>query len=193
MLGRQVSNSLLRLPTYARLPLRPSPFQCQYDISSRAIFCSSQRFYATPGRPRKAVGEPSKPVKRAVKRSAKSASSADSPAKRKNLEAKKAAAKKKKEKKPVARKSRLTPEQQAVKKSKAEIKDLKKAALSPPPNATIIAWNVFIKDNLTTTSGSDENKLAVQVRDLSHRYKNMSAAELEVREKSLISDPACLC
>ena len=93
MLGRQVGANVLRLPFYARLPLRPASFQCQHDLTARVLLSSSQRYYATPGRPRSTVGEPSRPVKRAVKRAAKAP---DGPAKEKVQERKKDAAAKKK-------------------------------------------------------------------------------------------------
>lgn len=183
MLGRQVSNSLCRLSTHARLPWRSSPFQCQHDLSSLALLCSSHRFYATPGRPRKAVGEPSKPVKRAVKRSAKSASSPDSPAKEKVTAKKKAAEKKKP--KPKAR--QLTPEQKAVQKSKAQISELKKAALSPPSRTKMSAYLMFMKENLKDT---DESKASMKDRfkTVVPQFKNLSSAELEVCQISLISN-----
>ena len=91
MLSRKVGSSLVRLPVYARLPFRPTPFQCQDNTT----ILYSRRSYASPGRPRKTVGEPSRPVKRAVKRAAKTTTT-DDPA-TKQVKAKKdtAAAKKK--------------------------------------------------------------------------------------------------
>ena len=77
MFGRQVSSSLLRLPIYARLPLRTAASHSPRDLLSRALFNAFQRSYATPSRPKKAVGEPSKPVKRSVKRAAKKPASHD--------------------------------------------------------------------------------------------------------------------
>ena len=68
MFGRR---ALLRFPAPARLTaLTPLPCPPRHDLSARAFLLHQyRRSYATPGRPRKAVGEPSRPVKRAVRRS----------------------------------------------------------------------------------------------------------------------------
>ena len=107
MFGRRVGSSLLRIQLNARLPLRPAPFQCQAS-SINALAC---RYYASPGRPRKTVGEPSRPVKRAVKKAAKSTEGGPAA---KQVKAKKAtaAAKKKTAKKP-AKKPAATPKKGA--------------------------------------------------------------------------------
>lgn len=77
MLSRQAA-VVLRLSSR----LAPgSQIVCQYGVASRTRLYESRRSYATPGRPKKAVGEPSRPVKRAVKKSAaKATSTEDSPA-----------------------------------------------------------------------------------------------------------------
>ncbi|KAK0868200.1 hypothetical protein LTS02_003721 [Friedmanniomyces endolithicus] len=78
MFGRRVVVSL-RIPLQPRLLL--TPFRRQPHAASCALLHQTQRTYATPGRPRKVVGEPSKPVKRAVKRAAAKATDPDSPVK----------------------------------------------------------------------------------------------------------------
>ncbi|KAK0335950.1 hypothetical protein LTR59_002000 [Friedmanniomyces endolithicus] len=78
MFGRRVAVSL-RFPLQPRLLL--TPFQRPPHAASCALLHQTQRTYATPGRPRKVVGEPSKPVKRAVKRAAAKVTDPDSPAK----------------------------------------------------------------------------------------------------------------
>lgn len=134
------------------------------------------RTYATPGRPKRVVGEPSKPVKRAVKK--KAAQPADgSSAAEQQVAAKKSTAAKN------TRKT-LTPEQKAAKKEqvaakqaaakvaaeerlekqkavqqkrkanakveaqKAKVKELKKVALSPPPKVRPTAYNIFLSEKM---------------------------------------------
>ncbi|TKA82157.1 hypothetical protein B0A55_02047 [Friedmanniomyces simplex] len=142
MFGRRVVVSL-RFPLQQRRLLTPYPPQT--NAASRAVLCQPRRTYATPGRPRNVVGEPSKPVKRAVKRAAaKATTSEDSPAKRKIEEKKEAAAKKpataKKPAKPrkaaapgapakkrAPRKKALTEEEQLAKETKLQLAKAAKA------------------------------------------------------------------
>ncbi|KAK5168243.1 uncharacterized protein LTR77_006812 [Saxophila tyrrhenica] len=186
MLGRKVGSSLPRLPLYARLPLRPSPFQCQSDVVPRSAIVLSTRSYASPGRPRKTVGEPSKPVKRAVKRTAKAN---DGPAK-KQVEAKKktAAAKKKKTTPKKRAPKELTAEQKEAKQArldKAKIAELKKAALKPPTRRSVTAYNAFFSEKMKGIDGKliggpdRAAKMRDVMRPLVEEYRSLSPAELE--------------
>ncbi|KAK4547444.1 hypothetical protein LTR36_001100 [Oleoguttula mirabilis] len=196
MFGRRVT-VLLRFPAPARLPA-PIPFQCQHDLPTRTLLGQSRRSYATPGRPRKAVGEPSRPVKRAVKRSAAAATSPDSPAKQKNEAKKEKAAKNPAAKKPAVKKAAaekaaprkvLTEEQKAAKAAsleKAKIVDLKKAALEPPKFARhLSAYNMFVTDKGEALKGSSGTqihhleRLKEFAQGMSAQWKEMSPADLE--------------
>jgi hypothetical protein len=183
MLGRTVGSSLTRLPIYARLPLRPAAVQCTLILPHRS--------YATPGRPRKTVGEPSRPVKRAVKRAAKSTTSDDPASKQVKAKKKTAAAKKKPTKQAAPAKPKrklLTPEQKearVARREKDDVKNLKKAALSPPGQKTATAWIMFIKDKLKGVAasgeeGSNQERLRQRIRPVAEQWKALSAAELEV-------------
>lgn len=149
MLGRQVT-AALRRPLQARLRSIAAP-PTQSDLCIRT-FSYAPRLFNPAGRPKKAVGEPSRPVKRAVKAKAKKPASTETDAAaakiaEKEKAAKKKAAELKKKKKPAAVKKALTPEQVERKKAalqKAELKDLKKAALEPPVrNGKRSAWLAF--------------------------------------------------
>lgn len=179
MLGRQVTNTLLRGPTRG-LALRPATFQ---DLASRATIFSSLRSYATPGRPRTAVGEPSRPVKRAVKRDARSADGGEA---KKRVQARKASAKAKKKaapKKPV--KKVLTPEQQAKKEAKAastKIKELKKTALKPPTTGQrVTAYNVFIGEHTRGRKVGAGQSAPEALKEANGEWKTLSPADIEVR------------
>lgn len=178
MLGRQVTNTLLRVPT-RRLALRPATFQ---DLASRATVFLSLRSYATPGRPRTAVGEPSRPVKRAVKRDARSADGGEA---KKRVQARKASAKAKKKapKKPV--KKVLTPEQQAKKEAKAastKVKELKKTALKPPTTGQrVTAYNVFIGEHTRGRKASAGQSAPEALKEANAEWKTLSPADIEVR------------
>ncbi|KAK5120526.1 hypothetical protein LTR85_006181 [Meristemomyces frigidus] len=192
MFGRRVA-VLLRFPPPARLPAA-SPFQGQHDVPARTLLCQSRRTYATPGRPRKAVGEPSRPVKRAVKRSAAAATDPDSPAKEKNEAKKQKAAKKEKAaRKPAVKKATprkvLTEEQKAAKTAeldKSETRDLKKAALQPPKKGTHLnAYLVFSGEKGKDLKGlgdglaSYRQKVVEHGKALGAQWKEMSAADIE--------------
>jgi hypothetical protein len=193
MFGRRVAVWL----TNARLA-RPGA-AAQHDLPFRPLLAQPRRLYATPGRPKSVVGEPSRPVKRAVKRSAARATSADSPAKQKN-EAKKTAAAAKKPKAKARAPKQLTEEQkaaQAQKKAKAKarkaaktekdkIRLLKEQALKPPSNTTPTAWTTFfaekMKSNLSATSIAKEERMqrvADITRGIAAEYKQLTPAELE--------------
>jgi hypothetical protein len=175
MFGRKVGTSLLRLPLNARLPFRPAALQSQ-----NAVIALSQRCYATPGRPRGTVGEPSRTVKRAAKKPP--APSKDKAAKQTKAKKKVAAAKKAKAKARPKKRTRkeLTEEQQAAasaRLAKAKIADLKKAALNPPKARTVTAYMMFTKEKY---SSSRDTSFADSVRSVAQEYKALSPAELEV-------------
>ena len=189
MLSRQVGTSLLRLPIHSRLTLRTLPFQCQLDVASRAVLISSQRFYATPGRPRKAVGEPSKPVKRSAKRQATAPKTTGEA--KKHIQAKKKAAAAKKPVKRPSKKKELTPAQKEVAKAKvtrAKTADLKKAALSPPKRNGGNAYTVFVKERLRGQSGTPDSARE-GVRSAAREWKSTTPAEREVCSPSYSSLP----
>lgn len=154
------------------LLVRPTVRVFSVPQSPKLIF-TARRSYATPGRPKKAVGEPTRTVKRAVKRVAsdkpkpksagvkekekEKAAAVKAKAKEKAAATKakeKAAAAKAKEaakaaaaaaKKTKAKKD-LTPEQREKAEQKlaqAVITSLKKLALSPPVSRPLNAWTVF--------------------------------------------------
>ncbi|KAK3720326.1 hypothetical protein LTR37_003737 [Vermiconidia calcicola] len=190
MFGRKVGNSLLRLPIYARVPLRPSAFQHEHDCTSRALLLYTQRFYATPGRPRRTVGEPSRPVKRAAKSNASKTKSTEDPATKQVREKKSAAAKKKPPPKRQTKKE-LTDEQKAAKDAKiakAKITDLKKAALSPPPNRGPNAWNEFFAERMKTVNAKEmqgpdrRQKLSQVLQPIVAEWKSLPPADLESTE-----------
>ncbi|KAI7241314.1 hypothetical protein KC330_g655 [Hortaea werneckii] len=188
MIGRRVG-VLFQLPLQSRL-LRTNPISAQqHQLPIRTLACQPRRGYATPGRPRKAVGEPSRPVKRAVKRTSSAASSADSPAKQKTDARKKTAAKKKPAKAP---KKVLTEEQKAVKAARADklkMTELRKAALAPPPvgSGASSAYIEFTKERahrLKERAAADYSKnhkqlLAEHAREVASEWKNATPAEVE--------------
>lgn len=188
MIGRRLA-VLFQLPAQSRL-LQTTRSQQQCDLSVRTLLSQPRRLYSTPGKPRKAVGEPSRPVKRAVKRdAAKATSSAESPAKQTTDARKKAAAKKTPVKKP---KKELTEEQKAVKAAKAaKLKEteLKKAALQPPKNAKTSAWTMFVAEKASAMKSRVEGVRDVKqirqivgdyMKDVVQQWKNCTPAEVEV-------------
>lgn len=202
MLGRQVGSLLLRLPINARLVLRSAQFQCQHGFTSRLLASSAQRSFATPGRPRKAVGEPSRPVKRATKRAARSSSTGEAGRqvreKKKGTSTRKTTAKKATGKKTTSKKrvrKPLTDEQKAVREariSRAKITELKKQALSPPKEGShITAHGMLVREKTKgmKLSGSNRTEAFGQVaKDASRDYKQLTPAELEVSHFVLLQD-----
>lgn len=197
MLGRQVGTSLLRLPRCARLPIRSLQ---QHDLAARPLAPSLHRFYADlavrrPSRPKKAVGEPSRPVKRDVKRAAKSPKE---DAATQKVKARKATAKKK-----VAspKKKELTEEQKARQASraakrkerlqKADIAELKKLALDAPRLRITNPWLQFIQEKLNLkehmTSGQRVTEsFSQRQKEIIQEYRNITPAEQEVNTLSTI-------
>ncbi|KAK4506682.1 hypothetical protein PRZ48_000415 [Zasmidium cellare] len=203
MIGR----ALVRVPVRSRL-IRPL-YQCQHGQVGRAPAVLPLRTYATPGRPKSVVGEPSKPVKRAVKKAAAKPPTGDSPAEKavkanKRNAAKKTAGTKKKELTPTqkerAEKRKLKEEERLAKekarktklrattKASAEkdaIKQLKKTALKPPQLRRAASYVLFHTENLKNhdlSSGSAQDRreaLARAARDSSAKWKDLSPAERE--------------
>lgn len=212
MLGRQVGSSLLRLPRCTRLPIRPLPTQhSQLGLAIRAVAPGALRFYAQttpsrPGRPKKAVGEPSRPVKRAVKRAAKSpkegaaakkVTARKEPAPKKKATKAKTATGRAKKKVPAlseeekAKQAELLAKRKqraAARLDKANTAELKKLALSPPHVGRHSANSLFRKEKLTGTGGQFKSSNAAerreafadQVSKASQEWRNISTAELEV-------------
>ncbi|CAK4032075.1 Hypothetical predicted protein [Lecanosticta acicola] len=187
MIGR----ALLRLPVRSRL-LRLTGYQCQHGTIARTPTVFAVRTYATPGRPKRVVGEPSRPVKRSVKKAAAKPADGTSAAEKKTAVKKRKAAKK-----PAAKKQKapLTVEQKAEKKARskkrsdaAKLKELKEAALKPPKvNARASPWMVFMQEKLREADpipkgqGQDavHKTLAQNVKNISSQFRNLSAAQLE--------------
>ncbi|KXT03568.1 hypothetical protein AC578_10005 [Pseudocercospora eumusae] len=174
---------------HARLPR--SLLQPKHGLNPNSSIVLPIRTYATPGRPKSVVGEPSRPVKRNVKKSVAKPRDASSAA----------------EKKPASkkRKRRITPEQVAAKKQKEAAKKeamkeaakkrqaakraahkasaekemlqgLKTAALDPPKQrSTSSAWITFISEKTKATKESIPDK----VKAISAEFKNLSAADRE--------------
>ncbi|KAH9827155.1 high mobility group [Teratosphaeria destructans] len=164
-----------------------------HDLPLHPLVAQPHRFYATPGRPKSVVGEPSRPVKRSVKKAAIKATASGSPAKdkveskKKKATAKKPAGKKKPAKKEpteeqLARRAAKA-ERKAAKTKTEELRALKKLALKPPPVIKTNAWVVFMaekmKEKLKGHKGDVKDKLAQNVRDISAQFKAMSPAQIE--------------
>ncbi|QIX01451.1 hypothetical protein AMS68_006968 [Peltaster fructicola] len=188
MLGRHVA-AVLHGSANTQL-VKPLSTTFTTRLSIRVAPVSHRRLYATPSRPKKAVGEASRPIKRTPKVTSPEAAAKKEADAKKAAEKKTALAEKKKalaaKKKATAEKKKLTAakkkldaekkkaaaakkkatkgeagKQQAV---KLEIQNLKKAALNPPPgyHATS-AWTHFLKDQHAKTANEYEG-LASQER-----------------------------
>ncbi|EGP91364.1 uncharacterized protein MYCGRDRAFT_89562 [Zymoseptoria tritici IPO323] len=163
------------------------------------------RSYATPGRPKSVVGEPSRPVKRAVKKAAAKPADGSSPA-AKNVAAKRdAAAKKSKKTSPTKRQPKQLTEAQtaALKERQAKAKarkqvvvekeklnELKRIALSPPKLVGDNPYAVFTKEknkergSLSTASESSTRETRLKnftkrVTAVAAEWKSLNAAERE--------------
>lgn len=193
MLGRQVT-AALRRPLQARLRTTAAP-QSPFDLAIRT-FTYAPRLLDTAGRPRKAVGEPSRPVKRAVKKAAKKPAT---PEEKELIAKKKRAAREKEKKRNAAEKKQaiedaMTPEElkeAKAKLQKAEISDLKKAALKPPFPSQLNAYSVFLAEKGAelkshfdpSTKTSVENVKSIMSEHAgktSAAYRALSAGEMEV-------------
>lgn len=184
MFGRQVA-AALHSSANARL-ITPAISSFTIRLSIRVAPVAHRRFYATPGRPKKAVGEASKPIKRTAKKATAESTTTTKAAaqkKPKKPKAKKAAAAKKP-------KTALTEEQLAVKKQKTsllKIRELKKVALKPPHVAIANAYNQFVysrKEDLAQqsrdSSSTPRDVLAAFSKDTAQAWKALPSSEVEV-------------
>lgn len=163
--------------------------------------CNFQRYYATPGRPKTAVGEPSKTVKRAVKNVAaekivdptdaeSTSATPKAPRAPRAFTTKEPAVKKpKKPKVPKAKvKKELTEQQQAfaarrkeiaeIKKQKELLLDLKKRALTLPKNISsrrnVSAWIVYNSEKVRESWSSSPPEKGEARQALGQRSKENS-------------------
>lgn len=157
MLGRQIAVALRR-PLQARLRTQTPTSLC--------IRTFTQAPQVLAGRPKKAVGEPSKPVKRAPKTTTdKQSKASDAAAKKKLAEKKKLAAKKAADAKKKKAKRELTPEEVEKRKArlqKAEVKELRKAVLPIPRESlykTTNAYAEYIREHADRFKSGMANKM----------------------------------
>lgn len=194
MIGR----AMLRWPVSARLLLAPHA-----STAPTSTLLLPLRAYATPGRPKTVVGEPSRAVKRAVKRDAAAPADGTSPAERKlaaskrnaaakksklqlteeeiavqeeRMEAAKAAAKARREKKKAATKARA---------EKDRLVELKKVALDAPSRPFASAYTSYTAEQFGITPLTDENgtklALADRMRKIAATWNTLPPADIEVR------------
>ena len=201
MLGRQAT-AALRRPLHARLPATAAP-QTPFALAIRT-FTHAPTLLDGAGRPRKAVGEPSRPVKRAVKKTAKKPPTPEEEAKlaeRKRVAKEKLAAAKQRQRKQdaaekkKAKEAALTPEELEKRKARVQkglIRDLRKTALAPPFPTTFSAWSAFVREKGQDLKASFDpstkfdneavrSTLTAHTRKVAAAYKELSAGELEVR------------
>lgn len=187
MFGRRMG-VLLRWPARARLPSASATLQNRRDLPLRTLVVPQARLYATPGRPKSVVGEPSKTVKRAVKRAAATnTSSGTLPAKNTaNKGSAKAASKKSSAAKKTTRKP-LTEEQKAARAAKQQ-RELKKAlraaALDPPKVAHSNAYQQFFADRMKAFFSAAQTGSAPRIakensRAIAQEWKQLGPAEIE--------------
>ncbi|KAM3419125.1 hypothetical protein BST61_g5073 [Cercospora zeina] len=175
-----------RLPNVIVLP------RCKRALPSPLVL--PIRTYATPGRPKTVVGEPSRPVKRAVKKAVAKPRDGTSAAE------KKIAAKKKSE---PASKRAVTPEQAAERQAevtkkaeraaiakentakrkaatarRAKLEDLKATALPDAPRKVLYtsAYKAYWAEAVRNSNGS---RIQDQVKEVAAKWKQMSPADIE--------------
>jgi hypothetical protein len=208
MIGRQVT-AALRRPLHARLCTIAAP-QPHFNLVIRTFTHAARLLDGPTGRPRKAVGEPSRPVKRAVKSAAKKPANPEKDAAAKKLAEKKKSAKQRVADRALATKERRalklqekkaaaaakeaskTPEQIAMKERRARMADnlaLKKAALQPPSTRVkVSAYGQFtgekgkdLSDLLKDSDKSTKPSIFSQhAKNVSAAFKELSPAEIEV-------------
>lgn len=193
---------MLRWPASARLLSAPLP--CALPTSSLVL---PIRTYATPGRPKSVVGEPSRPVKRAVKRAAAKPADGTSPAEKKLAASKrKAAAARRRpeltEEQKAAQQERLQNARAAMKarqerqkaKTKAQAEKLKTAelktvALEPPPRAHGSGYTMYTSEKIKAmgplgkgdTVANSRSALGARMKEVANNWKGLGPAEVEVR------------
>jgi hypothetical protein len=208
MIGRQVT-AALRRPLHARLCTIAAP-QPHFNLVIRTFTHAARLLDGPTGRPRKAVGEPSRPVKRAVKSAAKKPANPEKDAAAKKLAEKKKSAKQRVADRALATKERRalklqekkaaaaakeaskTPEQIAMKERRARMADnlaLKKAALQPPSTRVkVSAYGQFtgekgkdLSDLLKDSDKSTKPSIFSQhAKNVSAAFKELSPADIEV-------------
>lgn len=149
----------------------------------------SQRSYATPGRPRTAVGEPTKTVKRAVKRTAAEKDpEATTPKKPAKKAAKKPVKEPTEEDKARAKAEAYKEKVRAnVKADKVRLQQLEELALPTPKGLVaspkMTAWTAYsgerVKEQFSGTHGQKADLSSV-VKELARSYKDLPAAQREV-------------
>jgi hypothetical protein len=211
MLGRQVTVALRR-PLQARLSTI-APRQPYLNLSIRT-FSHAPCLLDPVDHPKKAVGEPSKPVKRAVKAAAKKPASPKTEAAAGKVAEKKRLAKERKELKATMKKEKekdasaakrakdRTPEALAAKKAallKADIKELEEAALKPPFPKPSSAFRVFTAEKgedlkammAKQTEGRSREFVQAQVKqhtlDVGAAWKALGPSDIEVGPYTLES------
>ncbi|EME88870.1 uncharacterized protein MYCFIDRAFT_213435 [Pseudocercospora fijiensis CIRAD86] len=192
MLGRV----LVRFP--ARLPRSLPLLQPNHGLKPKISIILPIRTYATPGRPKSVVGEPSRPVKRNVKKGAAKPRDASSAASKK-LASKKLASKKRtttraktpeqkaaQAEKQAAQKAALAKRKAAQKAAsqataeKEKLQELKKAALDPPKQKTgVNAYITFFAEKAAGSSVSDKVNFAERSKNIGAEWKNISATDRE--------------
>jgi hypothetical protein len=158
------------------------------------------RSYATPGRPKSVVGEPSRPVKRAVKKAAAKPADGSSPAEKKVAAKRTAAAKK--SKKAAPKKKTLTEEQvarlndrqvkakarQQARSEKDKLAELKQAALNPPKVVHDNPYTYFMTEKFkqmgpfedVATNQALTRAFTSRVAAVGAEWKSLNAADREV-------------
>ncbi|CZT16636.1 uncharacterized protein RCC_02471 [Ramularia collo-cygni] len=193
MIGR----TMLRWPASTRVLSTALPHTAPVSTRILAI-----RTYATPGRPKSVVGEPSRPVKRAVKRAAAKPADGTSAAEKKLAASKRKAAAKKSqivltEEQKAEQKERLAKAQAAMKerqtKQKADAKKrvekdravvLKKLALDPPSRYKPSAYTCFTSEKIKASGSlTDEDgrkhALGDRMRSVAAEWKALGPADIE--------------
>jgi len=199
---------LLRFPVRSRMPLvlLHSP-RDRAAAGVRAPFALAlassvkTRSYATPGRPKSVVGEPSRPVKRAVKKAANEPADGNSapkgqvaakkrtPTSTRALTPEKAKQQKDAAEKKDARAAALKAKAALRKSSdrkKAKLKDLKAAALPDAPRRVVYysAYQLYWSEHVKATVDTNATTTA-RTKEAAMKWKELSAADLEVRRRRM--------
>ncbi|KAF7195554.1 hypothetical protein HII31_03148 [Pseudocercospora fuligena] len=185
MLGRV----LVRFP--ARLPR--SLLQPKHGLNPNSPILLPIRTYATPGRPKSVVGEPSRPVKRNVKKSAAKPRDGSSAAEKKVASKKRTTIRGKTPEQIAAIEQKRAATKEALAKRKAaqraagkasrdkeKLQELKKTALDPPKQrAAGNAYITFFAEKARGHLASENDKLTERAKAIAAEWKNISAADRE--------------
>lgn len=194
---------MLRWPASTRL--LSAPLSIPAATSSLVL---SIRTYATPGRPKSVVGEPSRPVKRSVKSAARKPADGSSPAEKKLAAKRKGAAKKRvplTEEQQAAQQERLEAARATLKKrqqkkrdaekaqaDKEKIKELKGLALDPPLTPHSSGYIAFTTEKLKvmgplgTNDDGTKQTLGPRMKAVAAEWHTISPADHEVRSSRLL-------